>query len=322
MPACSTWTPSPGWSRPPRPRGVASPLRAAPPRRLSAMSTLSPSGGRRRRRGRAFSVLLVGIAALVIGAAVGWSLTNHGDDPTTTTPRPAPGCPSPQVSTSGSPGASPSTSAKPPASPKPLPSPSSITVDVFNATDRQGLAKTTAKQLGQRGFVIGDVANDPLKDKITGTAVVRYGPKGKNQAKVVAAQVPDSKLVNDKRTDKTVSLALGEAYTNARHPGAGPPRPVALGHLRRPADRARFDPEPSGEVEGGAAAALVLEVAQHRQTRSPGRPCRSSPRWPPGAPRPTTRPRRRERARPRWRESAAGSARPSPPRTAGPTGRR
>jgi LytR cell envelope-related transcriptional attenuator len=179
------------------------------------MSTLTPSGGRRRRRGRAFSVLLVGIAALVVGAAVGWSLTNREPDPTTAPPTTS-GCPSPQVSTSGSPGASPSVKAA--ASPKPLPSPSSITVDVFNATTRQGLAKTTAKQLEQRGFVIGDVANDPADSKITGTAVVRYGPKGKNQAKVVAAQVPSSKLVNDKRTDRSVSLALGEAYTNLATP--------------------------------------------------------------------------------------------------------
>ena len=58
---------------------------------------------------------------------------------------------------------------------------------MFNATDRQGLAKSTAKQLEQRGFVIGDIANDPLNKGISGTAQVRYGPKGKSQAKVVAA---------------------------------------------------------------------------------------------------------------------------------------
>lgn len=186
------------------------------------MSTLTPSGGRRRRRGRALSVLLVGILALVGGAAVGWSLTNH--DPATATPPSTSGCPTPSASasTEPSPGASgspvTSASAKPPASPKPLPSPSTITVDVFNATDRQGLAKTTAKQLEGRGFVIGDIANDPVDKPITGSAQVRYGPKGKSQAKVVAAQVPQSTLVNDKRADRTVSLALGDGYTGLATP--------------------------------------------------------------------------------------------------------
>ena len=187
------------------------------------MSTLTPSGGRRRRRGRALSVLLVGILALVVGGAVGWSLTNR--DPETTSPPPtSSGCPSPQSSglASQGPSGSPAGSqpARPAASPKPLPSPSTITVDVLNATDRQGLAKTTAKQLEQRGFQIGDIANDPVGDPIPGTAEVRYGPKGKNQAKVVAAQVPSSKLVNDKRADRTVSLALGDAYAGLATPEA------------------------------------------------------------------------------------------------------
>lgn len=179
------------------------------------MSTLTPSGGRRRRRGRAFSALLVGLVALVAGAAVGWSLTNREPAPAASSPTTS-GCPTPQPSGSGSPGSS--GTAKPPASPKPLPSPSTITVDVFNATDRQGLAKTTAKQLEQRGFVIGDIANDPVGDPINGTAVVRYGPKGKAQAKVVAAQVPSSKLVNDKRVDRTVSLALGDGFDGLATP--------------------------------------------------------------------------------------------------------
>jgi hypothetical protein len=186
------------------------------------MSTLTPIGGRRRRRSRALSVILVGILALVAGAAIGWLLTHRDPDPVA--PTTSSGCPSPQVSGSGSPGTTGSPavsgSAKPPASPKPLPSPAAITVDVFNATDRQGLAKTTAKQLEQRGFRIGDIANDPVGDPITVTAEVRYGPKGKSQAKVVAAQVPESKLVNDKRADKSVSLALGDAFDGLATPEA------------------------------------------------------------------------------------------------------
>jgi hypothetical protein len=174
------------------------------------MSTLTPSGGRSRRGRGGTPVILVGVLALLIGAGVGWYLTNR-DPAETATPSPS-GCPSPVATPS--PGASES----PAASGKPLPAPSTITVDVFNSTDRQGLAKTTADELERRDFVIGDVANDPLDDPIAGTAEVRYGPKGKRQATVVAAQVPESTLVNDKRADKTVSLALGEAYDGLATP--------------------------------------------------------------------------------------------------------
>jgi hypothetical protein len=149
-------------------------------------------------------VLVVGLLALVVGAAVGWYLTARSDDPVTTT----------------LPGASctPATGSSPATSTKPAPKPSSITVDVYNSTTRQGLAGTTASQLEKRGFVIATVANDPLGKTLAGTAEIRYGPKGKSRAVVVAAQVPDSTLVNDKRKDKTVAMSLGKAFTGLATP--------------------------------------------------------------------------------------------------------
>ncbi|HYN74962.1 MAG TPA: LytR C-terminal domain-containing protein [Candidatus Limnocylindria bacterium] len=171
------------------------------------MSTLTPSGGRKRRGGQALTVILVGLLVLAAGGYLGWRLMNRNDTTATSTPTNS-GCPTP--------GASPTGSAA--STTKPLPKPSSITVDVLNATDRQGLAKTTASQLEARGFDIGAIANDPAGKKIAGTAQVRYGPKGKRNATVVAAQVPGSALVNDRRTTKTVSLALGEAYTGLATP--------------------------------------------------------------------------------------------------------
>ncbi len=171
------------------------------------MSTLTPSGGRKRRGGQALTVILIGLLVLAAGGYLGWRLMNRDD--TTASPGPTnSSCPSPGASPSGSPGAS----------AKPLPKPSTITVDVLNSTDRQGLAKTTAGQLEARGFRIGAIDNDPLGKKIAGTAQVRYGPKGKRNATVVAAQVTGSTLVNDKRTSKVVSLALGEAYTGLATP--------------------------------------------------------------------------------------------------------
>ncbi len=164
---------------------------------MAVVTTLSPSAGRGSHGGGMSAAIVIGIAvlALVVGLAAGWFLTQRNS----TDAAPAPsvtGCPSPTGS----------------AETKPLPSPEKITVDVFNATSRQGLAGATAAQLEKRGFGIGDVANDPLGKTIVGTAEVRYGKKGKANAVVVAAQVPDSKLVKDKSKDKTVGLALGESY--------------------------------------------------------------------------------------------------------------
>ena len=176
------------------------------------MSTLTPSGGRSRRGRGGIPVILVGVLALLIGGGVGWYLTNR--DPAETAAPTTSGCPSPVTTPSPGVSGSPAVSG----AAKPLPAPSTITVDVFNSTDRQGLAKTTADELEKRDFVIGDVANDPLGDPIAGTAEVRHGAKGKKQAQVVAAQVPESTLVNDKRADRTVSLALGEAYDGLATP--------------------------------------------------------------------------------------------------------
>ncbi len=148
-------------------------------------------------------VLVVGLIALVVGGLVGWYLTARNDDPVTTAPPGASCTPS---------------SDTPAASTKPAPKPSSITVDVYNSTTRQGLAGTTASQLEKRGFVIGTIANDPLGKALAGTAEIRYGPKGKSRAVVVAAQVPDSTLVNDKRKDKTVAMSLGKAFDGLATP--------------------------------------------------------------------------------------------------------
>lgn len=87
-----------------------------------------------------------------------------------------------------------------------------VTVNVYNATGRTGLAATTAEALKKRGFTIGTVANDPLKKSISGSAEVRYGPKGASVAPQVVALVPKPASVVDKRTTADVDLVLGEGY--------------------------------------------------------------------------------------------------------------
>ena len=89
-----------------------------------------------------------------------------------------------------------------------------IQVRVYNATTREGLARAVSDQLRSRGFSVITTANDPLIDirDVRGSAEVRYGPKGAEQADVVRRQVPGAKMFRDAREDDIVDLALGQAY--------------------------------------------------------------------------------------------------------------
>lgn len=89
-----------------------------------------------------------------------------------------------------------------------------IQVRVYNATAREGLARSVSDQLRSRGFSVITTANDPLIDirDVRGPAEVRYGPKGAKQADVVRRQVPGAKVFRDAREDDIVDLALGLAY--------------------------------------------------------------------------------------------------------------
>jgi hypothetical protein len=102
----------------------------------------------------------------------------------------------------------------PSASPQPSAVPASeITVNVYNATDRRGLATTVAAQLRRRGFEVHKVANDPAGRTVTGIAEVRSGPGGAAAARTVGAQVGDYVAVPDQRTTTEVDLVVGAGFT-------------------------------------------------------------------------------------------------------------
>ncbi|MFD8812260.1 LytR C-terminal domain-containing protein [Streptomyces sp. NPDC059627] len=97
-----------------------------------------------------------------------------------------------------------------------LPKPAQITVNVYNATTRTGLAKDTADELKKRGFKIGDVGNAPAKfdQKVKGTAIL-LGPASalKTSLPVLATQVTAA----DQRTEAgrkgaAVDLIIGNAF--------------------------------------------------------------------------------------------------------------
>lgn len=100
--------------------------------------------------------------------------------------------------------------------------PADVSVNVYNATKRNGLAGATSKLLAERGFKIKKVANDPLKKKITKVAEIRYGSTGKPSAELLAKHVPGAVLVKDKRKDDSVDLVIGNAWKQL---GAVPVQP-------------------------------------------------------------------------------------------------
>ncbi len=93
-----------------------------------------------------------------------------------------------------------------------LPKPGTVTTNVFNATDRAGLARKTADTLAARGFVISRVANDPLAKTIPGVAEIRFGPEGKANAQLMGYYVVGATKVADKRTDASIDVVLGVKF--------------------------------------------------------------------------------------------------------------
>ena len=96
--------------------------------------------------------------------------------------------------------------------------PSAVTINVYNATNRNGLAASVAKLLRTQGFKIADVANDPLDTRIDGVGEVRHGQSGAAAATLAAARLSGVKVVKDARTDNTVDFVLGDQFTALRAP--------------------------------------------------------------------------------------------------------
>lgn len=99
-----------------------------------------------------------------------------------------------------------------------LPTAAQIKLNVYNSTNRHGLAANTASALKQRGFIIGKVTNDPLKANLTVAAEVRGASASAAAMQVVAAEVLGSQMRTDARTDGTVDLVLGSGFTALASP--------------------------------------------------------------------------------------------------------
>ncbi|MGW0750289.1 LytR C-terminal domain-containing protein [Streptomyces sp. NPDC002587] len=96
-----------------------------------------------------------------------------------------------------------------------LPKPGDITVNVYNATPRAGLAKAVGDELAKRGFVIGNVGNAPadFDKKVPGTAILLGSPAADKAAfSVLGTQLVGATQQTDARETADIDLILGDAF--------------------------------------------------------------------------------------------------------------
>lgn len=98
--------------------------------------------------------------------------------------------------------------------------PSQVTVNVYNATRRPGLANETAQTLRAQGFDVATVSNDPLRKQVRGVGEIRYGASGKAAAKLAASRLKGARLVLDGRTDDSVDVVIGARFKRLSVPPA------------------------------------------------------------------------------------------------------
>ncbi|UQX02116.1 LytR C-terminal domain-containing protein [Streptomyces sp. RerS4] len=114
------------------------------------------------------------------------------------------------------PASAPNADATPSASPAAaLPQPGQITVNVYNATPRAGLAKAVGDELRKRGFVVGHVGNAPagFDKKVPGSGILLGSPTTDKAAySVLATQLDGLTQQTDTREGADIDLILGDSF--------------------------------------------------------------------------------------------------------------
>ncbi|MEV0090648.1 LytR C-terminal domain-containing protein [Streptomyces sp. NPDC050738] len=98
---------------------------------------------------------------------------------------------------------------------KNLPKPAKVMVNVYNATARGGLAKTTADELKKRGFDVGKVGNAPAayNNKVTGTGILLGPPQAtRGGFTVLGTQLAGTEQKVDARKTGDIDLILGNDF--------------------------------------------------------------------------------------------------------------
>ncbi|MEU8777471.1 LytR C-terminal domain-containing protein [Streptomyces sp. NPDC048606] len=174
----------------------------------------------RRRRRLVFTVLgsALALALLGYGSLQLIDVFRGGDTGKRTTAAGKP-CPSASTGKAGAaakpvsaPNAAASASASPAAA---LPQPGQITVNVYNATPRAGLAKAVGDELRNRGFAVGQVGNAPadFDKKVPGPGILLGSPRTDKAAySVLATQLDGVTQQTDAREGADIDLILGDAF--------------------------------------------------------------------------------------------------------------
>ncbi|MFI6661890.1 LytR C-terminal domain-containing protein [Streptomyces sp. NPDC050523] len=168
-----------------------------------------PRMRQRRRRGRLVAAVVASVAALAI---IAWGTLQLIDVFTGGGKKASAAGTKADCGSGVSPSAGPSAGAKGAAAPKP----GQITVNVYNATTRSGLAKSTADELKKRGFKIGDVGNaaKAFDKKVKGTGVL-LGPASSlnSSLPVLATQLSTAERRTDAaRKGADLDLIIGDGF--------------------------------------------------------------------------------------------------------------
>ncbi|MEW2287899.1 LytR C-terminal domain-containing protein [Streptomyces sp. NPDC047841] len=173
-----------------------------------------------RRRGRLVAVVVASAAALGL---IGWGtlqlvdVFSGGGDKYTAS-----------ASTTG---CRTRTEAAPAAQAHALPEPGRITVNVYNATKRSGLAKSTADELKKRGFKIGDVGNASKQydKKVKGAGILLGSAAAQDTSlRVLGTQLAGAEERADIRKGGDVDLVIGDAFKGLAQPAAAKQALTAL----------------------------------------------------------------------------------------------
>lgn len=222
---------------------------------MSADPTPDAARQRRRRRTRerqavVFGLLLGGLAVSAFGAAAVYtgSLSLPFLDRPFSSPEPT--------------GLAAKDSPCPPEGATPVPR-AEVALNVFNSTNRVGLAGDTADALAARGFAIGNEGNAGSQGYTAyrGTALIQFGTQGVAAAYTVAANFDTPQLVLDDREDASVDVVVGTEYGGliaaadvalvADEPFAIPDGCIALDRVT-PATRPVPPPPTDAPAEGAA----------------------------------------------------------------------
>lgn len=106
---------------------------------------------------------------------------------------------------------------------------SDTSVNVYNASTRNGLASTVMRELQKRGFRVPTAPANDRKTKVSTMAVLRHGPNGLLAAQTVASAVGGPvTYVQDDRPGTDVDLVLGQTFKLApmAKPSATPSGPA------------------------------------------------------------------------------------------------